>query len=86
MNNNFKLLDWITIISFCVGLYALEIALDNLQENRDQNDELKQILHYLEEHLSSQDNHLEAQDKLFVDLKNHLSSQDKQLENLTKGD
>ena len=85
MNNNFKMLDWITIISFCVGVYALEIALDNLVENRQQNDELKQILHYLEQHLNSQD-------ILFEDLSNHLAEQDKQLEsqnkilkNLTKG-
>lgn len=77
MNNNIKLLDFITILSFVVGLYALEIALDNLEENRQQNDELKQILHYLEEHLSSQD-------ILFDELSNHLTSQDRQLENLTK--
>ena len=70
--NNLKLLDWITIISFCVGLYALEIALDNLQENREQNDELKQILHYLEVHLSSQD-------ILFEDLSEHLAKQDEVL-------
>ena len=71
MNNNLKLLDFITIISFCVGVYALEIALDNLVENREQNDELKQILHYLEVHLQDQDNHLASQDRI--------------LENLTKG-
>lgn len=71
MNNNLKLLDFITIISFCVGVYALEIALDNLQENRWQNDELKQILHYLEVHLQDQDEHLASQDRI--------------LENLTKG-
>ena len=68
MNNNIRLLDIITIISFCVGLYALEIALDNLKENRDQNDELKQILHYLEVHLQDQDNHLEKQDELITQL------------------
>ena len=72
MNNNVKMLDWITIISFLVGLYALEIALDNLVENRGQNDELKQILHYLEVHLQDQDNHLIKQDEL--------------IENLMKGD
>lgn len=71
MNNNFKLFDFITIISFCVGLYALEIALDNLKENREQNDELKQILHYVEYHLQEQDVHLASQDRI--------------LENLTKG-
>ena len=78
MNNNLKMLDWITLISFGVGLYALYIALENLDENRDQNDELKQILHYLEEHLQDQDKHLHEQDI-------HLASQDKILENLTKG-
>ena len=72
MRNNIKLLDWVTIISFLVGLYALYIALENLEENRDQNDELKEILDYLE-------NHLQAQDE-------HLASQDRVLENLTKGD
>ena len=70
-NNNLKLLDFITIISFCVGVYALEIALDNLVENREQNDELKQILHYLEVHLQDQDEHLASQDRI--------------LENITKG-
>ena len=57
--NNFKMLDWITLLSFGVGLYALYIALANLDENREQENELKQILHYLEEHLSSQDKLLE---------------------------
>lgn len=79
MNNNLKLLDWITIISFCVGVYALEIALDNLVENRNQNGELKQILHYLEEHLQDQDKHLHEQDI-------HLASQDKLITNLMKGE
>ena len=72
MNNNLKMLDWITLISFGIGLYALYIALANLEENRDQNDELKQILDYLDNHLHTQDEHLASQDRL--------------LENLTKGD
>ena len=78
MNNNLKLLDWIALISFGIGLYALYIALANLEENRGQNDELKQILHYLEEHLQDQDKHLHEQDI-------HLASQDRILENLTGG-
>ena len=41
MNNNFKMLDWITLISFGIGLYALYIALVNLEENEIQSDELK---------------------------------------------
>lgn len=72
MNTNLRMLDWITIISFGVGIYALYIALQNLDENRDQNDELKQILHYVEVHLQDQDNHLASQDRI--------------LENITKGD
>ena len=77
MNNNLKILDWITIISFGIGLYALYIALENLQENREQNDELKKILHYLDTHLHDQDKHLKEQDE-------HLASQDRILENLTR--
>lgn len=67
-NNNFKMLDWITLISFGIGLYALYIALENLDENRQQNDELKQILHYLEGHLQDQDEHLASQDKILENL------------------
>ena len=65
-------LDWITLISFGVGIYALYIALENLELNDTQSNELKQILHYLNTHLEEQDKHLEAQDRI--------------LENLTKGD
>ena len=78
MNNNFKMLDWITLISFGIGLYALYIALVNLEMNDEQSGELKSILNYLENHLQDQDNHLHEQDK-------HLESQDRILENLTKG-
>ena len=78
INKNLTFLDFITILSFAVGVYALEIALQNLAENEDQNNELKQILHYLEQHLQDQDNHLHEQDE-------HLASQDRILENLTKG-
>ena len=74
MNNNLKLLDWITLISFGIGLYALYIAIENLEMNDEQNGELKQILHYLEVHLQSQD-------ELFEDLSNHLEKQDEVLFN-----
>lgn len=59
-----KFLDKITILSFVIGIYALYIALENLEENREQNDELKNILNYLEIHLQDQDNHLHSQDKM----------------------
>lgn len=63
-----KFLDRITIIAFIVGIYSLYVALENLEENRDQNDELKKILDYLEVHLQDQDNHLHKQDKLLENL------------------
>lgn len=72
MNKKLTFLDLITILSFGIGLYALEVALKNLDENRDQNDELKNILNYLDTHLQNQDEHLASQDRI--------------LENLTKGE
>ena len=61
-------LDWITLISFGVGIYALYIALENLELNDTQSNELKQILHYLNTHLEEQDKHLEAQDRILENL------------------
>lgn len=72
MNKNLELLDWVTIVSFEIGLFSLYIALENLEENRIQNKDLKEILDYLEVHLKDQDNHLHKQDEL--------------LRNLTKGE
>ena len=68
MNNNLKMLDWITLISFGIGLYALYIAVENLEMNDEQNSELKQILHYLEVHLQDQDKHLASQDRVLENL------------------
>ena len=72
MNNQFSFLDLLTILSFIIGLYALEIAFKNLDENRIQSKDSEEILHQLEEHLKNQDEHLRAQDK-------HLAEQDKLL-------
>lgn len=66
--NNLRMLDWITLISFGIGLYALYIAIVNLDMNDEQSGELKEILHYLEQHLQDQDNHLEAQDRILENL------------------
>ena len=66
--NSLGFLDILTILSFVVGVYALEIALKNLDENRDQNDELKSILNYLDTHLENQDEHLANQDKILENL------------------
>lgn len=71
MNNELSFLDWITLLSFLIGLYALDISLANLDINDKQNGELKEILHYLDKHLKDQDEHLASQDRI--------------LENLTKG-
>ena len=68
MRNNLNFLDWITLLSFGVGIYALYIALENLEENREQNDELKEILHYLDSHLENQDIHLKEQDEILINL------------------
>ena len=66
MNNNF--INWVNLLSFGVGLYALYIALENLKLNDSQSNELKEILHYLEQHLQEQDSHLEAQDRILENL------------------
>ena len=63
-NNNLSLLDILTILSFVVGLYALELATQNLVENRLQSKDSEEILHQLEVHLKNQDEHLAFQDKL----------------------
>ena len=71
-NNNLSFLDILTILSFVVGLYALNLAMQNLDENRLQSKDREEILHQLEEHLKNQDEHLHAQDE-------HLRQQDKLL-------
>ena len=68
MNKKLTFLDLITILSFGIGLYALEVALKNLDENREQNDELKNILNYLDTHLQNQDEHLASQDRILENL------------------
>ena len=73
MNNKLSFLDFITLISFGVGAYALYIALQNLEENRLQTNDTQKILDDLENHLKMQDEHLHNQDL-------HLIEQDKLLE------
>lgn len=73
-NNQFNFLDLLTILSFIIGLWALELAKQNLAENRVQSKDSEEILHQLEFHLRSQD-------ELFDDLSEHLEKQDKVLFN-----
>ena len=68
IKNNLSYLDWITLISFGVGVYALYIALENLELNDSQSGELKEILNYLERHLQQQDEHLASQDQILENL------------------
>ena len=69
-NNQFNFLDLLTILSFVIGLLALELAKQNLAENRVQSKDSEEILYQLEFHLKHQDD-------LFEDLSNHLEKQDK---------
>ena len=63
-NNQLSFLDILTILSFVVGVYALELAMQNLYENRLQSKDSEEILYKLEGHLKNQDEHLAFQDKL----------------------
>lgn len=72
--NKLDFLDWITLIAFGIGLYSLYITLENLNENREQNNELKTILDYLENHLQDQDLHLANQDKLIIELRGDIKN------------
>lgn len=67
-NKNLEGLDIITIMSFAIGLEALELAKKNLQENREQTDDTHKILKELQEHLNQQDEILANQDKILYKL------------------
>ena len=55
MNREFTFLDFITLISFIVGFYALLVALQNLEENREQTLDTEEVLYKLDKHLKEQD-------------------------------
>ena len=65
-NNSLSFLDFLTLVAFIVGVYSLLVALQNLEENRIQTLDTKEVLDKLNNHLHEQDKHLEAQDKLLV--------------------
>lgn len=54
-NNQFSFLDFITLLSFLIGFYAILIALENLEENREQTLDTKEVLNKLDNHLAKQD-------------------------------
>ena len=72
MKDNLDILDILSIAAFIIGVYSYTIAVQNLNENRIQTEDTKQILNKLNEHLRAQDKHLAEQDK-------HLAEQDKLL-------
>lgn len=57
-NNNLGFLDVITLLSFIVGIYALAIAIQNLEENRQQTRDTQEVLDKLNKHLKEQDKYL----------------------------
>ena len=67
-NKQFDYLDILTIMSFAIGLEALELAKSNLQENRDQTSNTHKILKELQDHLNQQDEILANQDKILYKL------------------
>ena len=54
-NNQFTFLDFLTILSFLISFYALLIALQNLEENREQTLATEEVLYKVDGHLNEQD-------------------------------
>lgn len=65
-NNQFNFLDLLTILSFVIGLLALELAKQNLAENRVQSKDSEEILYQLNQHLHIQDNILNEQTEKYL--------------------
>ena len=65
-NENLSLLDIITILSFLIGLYALELAKQNLIENEEQSKTQQELLHKLNLHLHEQDGVLNEQTEKYL--------------------
>ena len=55
MNKELSFLDILTILSFVIGVYAITIGLQNLEENRIQTEDTKEVLFQLNKHLEEQD-------------------------------
>ena len=66
MNRDFNLIDMLSVLALFVGVYSFVIAIQNLDENRLQTEDTKQILHKLNVHLHEQDKHLAMQDELLL--------------------
>lgn len=68
MNEQFEILDVLTIMSFIISLQSLELANKNLIENRDQTNDTHKILNEMQHHLDQQDEILKNQDKILLKL------------------
>ena len=66
MKNKLSFLDWITLLSFGVGLYSLYIGIENLLENEQQSLTQQELLHKLNEHLHLQDSVLSEQTEVYL--------------------
>ena len=64
--NEFNIIDVLSVLALIVGIYSFIIAIQNLDENRIQTEDTKQILHKLNDHLAEQDKHLAMQDELLL--------------------
>jgi len=62
--NNFDIIDALSIIALIISIYSYVVAIQNLEENRVQTEDTKQILKKLNLHLHEQDQHLAKQDEL----------------------
>lgn len=51
---------FLTILGTFIGIVALGLGIENLEENRKQNEGQQKLLEYLEEHLKRQDNLLKG--------------------------
>ena len=65
-SNNLSFLDLLTILSFVVGVYALELAMQNLIENEEQSKTQQELLHKLNLHLHEQDGILSEQTEVYL--------------------
>ena len=66
MNKELSFLDILTILSFIIGLWALEIGIENLLENEQQSLSQQELLHKLNEHLHIQDGVLTEQTEIYL--------------------
>lgn len=51
INKNFNVLDMLSVVALIVGIYSFVVAIQNLDENRIQTEDTKQVLHKLNVHL-----------------------------------